>query len=136
MPYWTSIGEHTEREIKAPAVDGCDTVYVVSCRSAYRGIIVTYVLHVLDAGYNVKHVGPLLEEEYFDFMQIASNRNNDIIVIKDDDFRVYVFDNSGKLKHKFERDPVFVFYFSISLNTNKTTRRSLCHGSGVSLCRW
>ena len=60
---------------------------------------------MLDAGYNVKHVGPLLKEEYSEFMQIALNRNKDIIMIKrDDSIIVYVCDNSGKLKHKCERD--------------------------------
>ena len=44
-------GEHTERVIKALAVDGCDTVYVVSCRKTHREIIVAYVLHVLDAAW-------------------------------------------------------------------------------------
>ena len=35
----------------------------MSCRRTHEAIIVTYLLHVLDAGYNVKHVGPLLKEE-------------------------------------------------------------------------
>ena len=107
-------GEHTEREIKALAVDGCDTVYVVSCRRTHRAIIVTYVLHVLNAGYNVKHVGPLLKEKYSPVVQIALNRNNDIIMVKYGDSRVYVFHNSGKLKHKFERDSDYPFFLSIS----------------------
>ena len=83
-------GEHTERVIKALAVDGCDTVYVVSCPETHREIIVTYVLHVLDAGYNVKHVGPLLEEKYSKRMRIALNRNKDIIMIKRDDSLIYM----------------------------------------------
>ena len=109
-------GEHTEREIIKLAVDCCDTVYVVSCRKMHWAIIVTYMLQVLDAGYNVKHVSPLLEEKYSEYMLIALNRNNDIIMIKRDDSRVYVFDNSGKLKHMFERDsgcpmPILFKYF-------------------------
>ena len=58
-------GECTEGEIKALAVDGCETVYIETCRRTHRPIIVTYVLHVFDAGYNVKHVCPLLEEKIF-----------------------------------------------------------------------
>ena len=107
-------GEHTEREIKALAVDSCDTVYVVSCRRTDLAIFVTYVLSVLDAGYNVKHVGPLLEEKYYALVLIALSRNNDIIMIKRDDSLVYVFDNSGKLRHKFVRDSDYLFYLSIS----------------------
>ena len=154
-------GEHTERKITALAVDGCDTIYVVSCRRTCPGIVVTYVLHVLDAGNNVKHIGPLLAEIYSEFVQIALNRNNDIIMINyyDHVARVYVFDNSGKLKHKFKRDSDYLVHLSISniseiiisshdnkvnlyteegnfVVDNKTTRRSRCHGSGISLCRW
>ena len=137
--------------INALAVDSCDNVYVVSCRKTRQAIIVTYVLHVLDAGYNVKRVCPLFEEEYSKFMQIALNRNNDIIMIKTGDSRVYVFDNSGKLKHKFKRDSGYARNLSISNKNeiiiastdrkahrgkkfdidNKTTRRSRCLGSGI-----
>ena len=72
------------------------------------------MLHVLDAGYNVKHVSPLLEEISSTFMQITLNGNNGIIMTKYDDSRVYVFDNFGKLKHKFERDSDYLFHLSIS----------------------
>ena len=65
-------------------------------------------------GYNVKHVGPLLKGNCSKDMQIALNRNNDIIMIKHGDSRVYVFDNSGKLKHKFERDSNFLLHLSVS----------------------
>ena len=126
-------GEHTERVIKALAVDGCDTVYVVSCPKTHREIIVTYALHVLDAGYNVKHVGPLLEEKYSERMRIALNRNKDIIMIKRDDSRVYVFDNSGKLKHKFERDSDYLFHLRLSISNKNEIITSSKDGKGVNL---
>jgi hypothetical protein len=34
---------------------------------------------------------------------IAVTKNNDIVVIKDDNPQVFVCDNTGKLKHMFER---------------------------------
>ena len=75
------------------------------------------MLHVLDDGYNVKHVGTFdfLEQIYqVLFIKIAINENNDIIMIRDNDSNVYVCDNSAKLKHKFERDSSLLCELSVS----------------------
>ena len=75
---------------------------------------------MLDDSYNVKHVFALdfLEEnsERYPTIKISINKDNDIIMMRDDDPSVYVCDNCGKFKHKFERDSFYVPGLSISNN--------------------
>ena len=63
-------GEFIKRRTVRLAVDKSNNVYVVRCLKTHTETddIVTYVLHVLDGGYNVKHVGT------FDFLE-QINRN-------------------------------------------------------------
>ena len=65
-----------------------------------------FVLHVLDENYHVKHDPCTLDfmKANFDFVSIAINKNNNIIMIEDGDSHVYICDNTGKLQHKFEHD--------------------------------
>ena len=109
--------------IEALAVDNNNDVHVVlSRRRCFRkrketDVTITYELHVLDDGYNVKHVERLdfLEKKIgYEIINIAINKNNDTIMIRDGDPSVYVCDNSGKLKRKFERDSCFNRNLSIS----------------------
>ena len=108
-----------KREIVALAVDDSNNIYVVSYLETHTetDVIINHVLYVLDDGCNAKHVGTLdfLEKgTKFFWMSIAINRNNDIIMIRKNDSNVYVTDNSGKLKHKFERDSGLLRFLSIS----------------------
>ena len=107
------------RRISGLAVDNSNNLHVVRYLKPRPGpdVIVTYVLHVLDDNYNVKHVSTLDFLKKIDgseFINIAINKNNDIILIRGRDSSVYVFDNCGKLKHKFERDSSFLRFLSIS----------------------
>lgn len=97
------------RRILGLCVDNSNELYVVSYRTTRTAteVIVTYELHVLDDRYNVKQVGTLdflVKIDGSHFMNIAVNENKDIVITRDNDNTVYVADNSGKLKHKFERD--------------------------------
>jgi hypothetical protein len=101
------------------AVDSNDNVYVLRCLETRteNGDVKVYVLYVLDKSYNVKHdrkLGFLQKTSRF-WVRIAINKNDNIIMIIDDDPYVYVCDNSGNLKFKFERDSEVPRYsFSIS----------------------
>ena len=88
------------------AVDKNNNVYVVRWvrTSTGNGSVLSYVLTVLDENYNVKQDSRRLEflEVSNYYVKIAINKNNNIIMIKGGDPQVYVCDNTGKLKHKFE----------------------------------
>ncbi len=108
-----------EHYIKGLAVDNNDNIYIISCveTRAENGDVKSYVLNVLDETYNAKHNITLdFLEATGDGMNVAINKNNDIIMIKNDDLYVYVCDNSGNLKFKFERNSAMIprYAFSIS----------------------
>ena len=109
------------REISSIAVDKDNVIHVVSTlRSLIETDLVGYELNVRDDSYNVKHVFVLdfLQEnsKRYPTIEMSINKNNDIIMIRDHDPSVYVCDNCGKLKHKFERDALYVTWLSISNN--------------------
>ena len=107
------------REISSIAVDKDNVIHVVSA-SRTEANVVGYELNVLDDSYNVKHVFALdfLEEnsERLSSLKMSINKNNDIIIIRRNDPSVYVCDNCGKLKHKFEPDSFYQPGLSISNN--------------------
>ena len=112
-----------ERLISPIAVDKDNAIHVVSTLLTFietKTELVGYELNVLDDSYNVKHAFVLdfLEEnsERNPTIEMSINKNNDIIMIRDHDPSVYVCDNCGKLKHKFERDSLYATRLSISNN--------------------
>ena len=110
-------GKLIKRRIAALAVDGTNNIYVASYvkTSAETDVNVTLVLEVLDKSYNVKHVATLSKRlNNFSLINTAVDKNNDVIMITDSDSSVFVFDNSGKLKHTFARNSSFLRYLSIS----------------------
>ena len=79
-----------------------------------------FVLDVFDKNYNIKHVSIL---DFFDgggyrSVNIAVDENQNLYMITYWDNQVYVCDNAGKLKFKFERDGVCLHSLSISNNDN------------------
>ena len=105
------------------AVDSNDNVYAVRLldrrdengRNKYD-----LVLYVFDENYNVKHVSVLdfidTEEETFPLVRIAVDKN--LYIITDWNNQVYVCDNEGKLKFKFERNGDHVRSLIISNNND------------------
>jgi hypothetical protein len=104
-----SEGKVIEQGIVGVVVDKNNNVYVVRWVKTHteNSDVESYVLNVLDENHNVKHDCRL------DFLQvtcsplgnvhwikIAINKNNNIIMIKGN--YLYVCDNVGQLKHKFE----------------------------------
>ena len=114
-------GKFVRREISSIAVDKDNVIHIVSTlRSLIETNVVGYELDVRDDSYNVKHVFVLdflkKNPERYCFICMSINKNNDIIMIRNGDPSVYVCDNCGKLKHKFERDSLYVPVLSISNN--------------------
>ena len=119
-------GKFVRREISSIAVDKDNVIHIVSALLPRKEInVVGYELNVLDDSYNVKHVFALdflkKNSERLPIIKMSINKNNDIIMIRDGDLSVYVCDNCGKLKHKFERDPFYLTRLSISNNNEIIT---------------
>ncbi|CAB4018735.1 Hypothetical predicted protein [Paramuricea clavata] len=101
-----SEGRVITQDIRGLAVDKNNNVYVVRRlkTSTEIGEVESIVLDVLDENYNVKQDSRRLEYlDAIDCVMIAVTKNNDIVVIQHDDPQVFVIDNTGKLKHVFER---------------------------------
>ena len=114
----TRKGEVITQYIAGLAVDNNNNVYVVvwlkTCTE--NGDVKNFVLHVLDENYHVKHDSCTLDfmDASLSRVDIAINKNNNIIMIKDEDTHVYICDNTGKLQHKFEHDSSWLPSLSIS----------------------
>ena len=98
-----------DRGIAGLAVDNSNNVYVVK-RLQIRtgnGEAKRCVLNVLDDNYNITHyctLDFLGELSVLDWVNVAINKNNNIIMIKCNDPHVYVCDSMGHMKRKFKRD--------------------------------
>ena len=113
-------GEVIMQYIAGLAVDNNNNVYVVVWLKTRteNGDVTNFVLHVLDENYHVKHDHRNNRHYFyehdscrldfmdasFSFVNIAINKNNNIIMIKGKDPHVYICDNTGMLLHKFEHD--------------------------------
>ena len=111
--------EFVYRRISSIAVDKDNVIHVVSA-SRTEANVVGYELTVLDDSYNVRHIFALdflkKNSNHNPIIKMNVNKNNDIIMMRDGDPSVYVCDNCGKFKHKFERDSFYVPGLSISNN--------------------
>ena len=112
-----------DRRVRDVAVDSNDNVYAV--RSYKRldengGMKYVFVLYVFDENYNIKHVSVL---DFVDgknnlSVTIAVDKNQNLYVITKWNNQVYVCDNEGKLKFKFERNGHYLRSLSISNNND------------------
>ena len=121
FPYRPKEGEVIREYTSGLASDTNNNVYVAKTyriRTKTEGVVYRYVLFVLDENYNEKHdcILHFIEHRFSDTMGMTINKNNDIIMARDDDHYVYVCENTGQLKHKFELDsgPLFTPRLSIS----------------------
>ena len=94
------------------AVDKNNNIYFVkglTTRAVNGDEESLYVLYILDANYNVKQEYKLdfLNTTTRDSVSIAVKMNNDIVISKRKDSEVFVCDDRGNLKHKFERKPCY-----------------------------
>ena len=122
-------GKFVRRRISSIAVDKDNVIHVVRTLLTFietETELVGYELNVLDDSYNVKHAFVLdfLEKnsDRHPIIEMSINKNNDIIMIRCNDPSVYVCDNCGKLKHKFEPGLFFLPWLSISNNNEIMTQ--------------
>ena len=114
-----SEGKVITQHIAALAVDKNNKVYVVRWlrTRTENGDVENYMLDALDENYNVKRDSRRLEylkaTKYY-AVKIAITKNNNIVVIQDNDPQVYICDNTGKLKCKFERGSRYAHSLGIS----------------------
>ena len=111
--------EIVDQNTQGVAVDKNNNVYIVKwlkTRTVNGDEESLYVLYILDANYNVKQEYKLdfLKGTITSYVSIAVKKNNDILISKREDSEVFVCDDRGNLKHKFEREPHFWDSLTIS----------------------
>ncbi len=117
-PTETNVVGRAER--KSIAVDSNDNVYAIrwlKTRDENGSVKNDFVLYIFDENYNIKRVSVLnsLEAgERYPFVNIAVDKNQNLIMITNWKNQVYVCDNLGNLKFQFERDGSLVRILSIS----------------------
>ena len=96
---------------KSIAVDSNDNVYVVTYRKTFDegSAKYDYLLYVFDENYNIKHLSVLdflhaRERSHIYDMQIAVDKNQNLIILTERNNQVYVCDDVGKLNFQFQRD--------------------------------
>ncbi len=105
-PTETNVVRASRRSI---AVDSNDNVYAIrwlKTRDENDSVKYDYVLYIFDENYNIKHVSVLdcLDGEVaFPDVNIAVDKNQNLIMITRWNNQVYVCDNLGNLKFQFER---------------------------------
>ena len=119
-PTETNVVDRWENDV---AVDSNDNVYAVrrlDRRDENGGMKYDFVLYVFDENYNIKHVSVLdfLNITWFRYVKIAVDKNQNLYVITNSNNQVYVCDNEGKLKFKFERDGDDLRSLNISNNND------------------
>ena len=114
----SDLGEDNviRHSIEALAVDNNDNIYVIKCLVSDVDVK-TYVLYIFDSTYQVKHRCRLdFLEASVKMVKMAINNTNDIIIIKSDiPNTIYVCDNAGQMKFKFQRDSYQSPWISISI---------------------
>ena len=112
----------TEHSVETLAVDQNDKVYVLRWlkTETEHDNAESYALSILDENYNVIHTCLLdfLEERQWmrwNFKMVI-NKNNDIIITQIGDPNVYICDELGQLKHKFEAT---IFYYLPTLGISE-----------------
>ena len=110
-------GKFIAEYIVGLAVDNNNKVYVVRYVETHteNGVVKSCVLYVLDENYYVKQdwVLDFLEKRNLE-IRLAINTNDNIIMITDFGTHVYIYDNTGKIKHKFEHDTCVTCSLTIS----------------------
>ena len=122
------LPEPTETNVVDPwakdvAIDSNDNVYAVrrfDRRDKNGGMKYDFVLYVFDENYKIKHVSVLdfLDITWYPYVNIAVDKNQNLYMITNWNNQVYICDNEGKLKFKFERDGDYLRSLTISNNND------------------
>ncbi|CAB4035345.1 Hypothetical predicted protein [Paramuricea clavata] len=118
------------------AVDSNDNVYVVTwltTREKDGSDKDDFVLYAFDENYNIKHVSVLdfLDKEP-EYVNIAVDKNQNVIMLTSWNDQVYICENTGKLKFQFKRDGDRLRSLSISNNNDIMIASDGC--SAVKIC--
>ncbi|CAB4014087.1 Hypothetical predicted protein [Paramuricea clavata] len=122
LPVPTEINAVTQRSMDI-AVDSNDNVYVVTALTTPNKCGIFYktefVLHAFDENYNIKHVSVLdfISGELGQYVNIAVDKNQNVIMLTYCDDEVYICENTGKLKFQFKRDGYDLVH-SLSISNN------------------
>jgi hypothetical protein len=107
------------------AVDSNDNVYAVrwlTTRDKNGSDKVDFVLYAFDENYNInfKHVSVLdfLDGGKYSHVNIAVDKNQNLIMLTNWNDQVYICENTGKLKFQFKRDGDHLRSLSISNNND------------------
>jgi hypothetical protein len=102
------------------AVDSNDNVYAVR-RHGTRDK--NFVLYAFDENYNIKHVSVLdfLDAKQLRYVNIAVDKNQNLIMLTSWNDQVYICETTGKLKFQFKRDGDRLRSLSISNNNDIMT---------------
>ena len=107
------------------AVDRDDNVYAVrrrEVRDENGDTKYDFVLYAFDENYKIKNVCVLdflcTVEWPYEHMNIAVDKNQNLIMVAKWNNQVYVFDNTGKLKFQFQRDGRWLRSMSTSNNND------------------
>jgi hypothetical protein len=108
------LPDHTESNVVAQlrmdvAVDSNDNVYVVTWLKTCDkngSVKEDFVLYAFDENYNIKHVSVLdfHDAGKYQYMNIAVDKNQNLIMLTDWNNQVYICETTGKLKFQFKRD--------------------------------
>ena len=123
----------TEHQVETFAVDQNDKVYVLRWLKIRN--IESYALSILDENYNVIHtclLDFLLELAYVSRIKMVINKNNDIIITQRGDPNVYICDELGQLKHKFEVT-TFEDVPILGISEKNEIIRSCCYSQDVKI---
>ena len=113
-----------KQSINGVAVDKNNNIYIViwlEIRTVNGDKKRSYALYILDENYNLKQEYKLdfldaCAEFRYDHVRIAINKNNDIVLNKEEEPEVFMCDNRGNLKHKFKQESNELWSLS---NSNK-----------------
>jgi hypothetical protein len=107
------------------AVDSNDNVYAVQRLTTLNknGSYKTdFVLYAFDENYNIKHVSVLdfLDADAYPVVNIAVDKNQNVIILADWNDQVYICENTGKLKFQFfsKRNRADMCPRSLSISNN------------------
>ena len=127
----------TKHWVTALAVDQNDKVYVLSAhkRETEHGNAYKYALWILDENYDVIHTCLLDFLEIKFMIKMAINKNNDIIISPEQDLYVYICDDVGQLKHKFEATLTSTFHHipTLAIGEKNEIITSLCYSQDVKI---
>ena len=117
------LPNHTESNVAAAAVASNDNVYVVTRlkkRDKNGSVKVDFVLYAFDENYNIKHVSVLdfLNATDIRDVNIAIDKNQNLIMLTNWNDQVYICETTGKLKFQFKRDGDHLRSLSISNNND------------------